>query len=164
MLYIIIIKEKNITLFLCGSVILQLYYRNVAFLLQICYNKNVLKLISKEEVIKMTTIFIVLYILIFAIFALIAYAILQIKLFGMNVKDFWSFIQANQILDKLYAFAKHYQSMSAIQQVMYLSEAEKVFDAFEKVPGALWEEEYEKYNEVLSKYKDIKMLRWAESH
>ena len=41
---------------------------------------------------------------------------------------------------------------------------EKVFDAFEKVPGALWEEEYEKYNEVLSKYKDIKMLRWAESH
>ena len=112
----------------------------------------------------MTTIFIVLYILIFAIFALIAYAILQIKLFGMNVKDFWSFIQANQILDKLYAFAKHYQSMSEIQQVMYLSEAEKVFDAFEKVPGALWEEEYEKYNEVLSKYKDIKMLRWAESH
>ena len=105
----------------------------------------------------MTTIFIVLYILIFAIFALIAYAILQIKLFGMNVKDFWSFIQANQILDKLYAFAKYYQSMSAIQQVMYLSEAEKV-------PGALWEEEYEKYNEVLSKYKDIKMLRWAESH
>ena len=41
---------------------------------------------------------------------------------------------------------------------------DKVFDAFEKVPGALWEEEYEKYNEVLSKYKDIKMLRWAESH
>ena len=112
----------------------------------------------------MTTIFIVLYILIFAIFALIAYAILQIKLFCMNVKNFWSFIQANQILDKLYAFAKYYQSMSAIQQVMYLSEAEKVFDAFEKVPGALWEEEYEKYNEVLSKYKDIKMLRWAESH
>ena len=105
-----------------------------------------------------------IYILTFIIFALAAYAVMQIKLAGMNVKDFWSFIEANQILDKLYAFAKYYQSMSAIQQVMYLSEAEKVFDAFEKVPGALWEEEYEKYNEVLSKYKDIKMLRWAESH
>ena len=106
----------------------------------------------------------IIYILTFIIFALAAYAVMQIKLAGINVKDFWSFIEANQILDKLYAFAKYYQSMSAIQQVMYLSEAEKVFDAFEKVPGALWEEEYEKYNEVLSKYKDIKMLRWAESH
>lgn len=110
------------------------------------------------------TILTVLYILIFAIFALVSYAILQIKLFGMNIKDFWSFIEANQALDKLYLFAIHYQSMSTQQQIIYLSEAEKVFDAFEKVPDALWEEEYEKYNEVLEKYKDIKMLRWAESH
>ena len=51
--------------------------------------------------------------------------------------------------------------MSTQQQIIYLSEAEKVFDAFEKVPDALWEEEYNKYSEVLSKYKDIKMIRWA---
>ena len=103
----------------------------------------------------------ILYLLVFAIFGLVAYAVLQIKLFGMNVKDFWSFIQANQVLDKLYNFAKHYDKMSTQQQIIYLSEAEKVFDAFEKVPNTLWEEEYDKYNEVLSKYKDIKMIRWA---
>ena len=45
---------------------------------------------------------IIIYILIFIIVALIGYAVLQIKLFGMNVKDFWSFIEANQTLDKLY--------------------------------------------------------------
>lgn len=40
-------------------------------------------------------------------------------------------------------------------------EAEEMFNAFDKVPNALWEDEYEKYNTVLEKYKDIKMLRWA---
>ena len=103
----------------------------------------------------------ILYLLVFAIFTLVAYAVLQIKLFGMNVKDFWSFIEANQVLDKLYNFAKHYDNMTTQQQIIYLSEAEKVFDAFDKVPNTLWEEEYDKYNEVLAKYKDIKMIRWA---
>lgn len=109
-------------------------------------------------------VFTILYLLVFAIFALVGFAILQIKLFGMNVKDFWGFIEANQILDRLYNFAKYYEKMSTQEQVIYLMEAEKVFDAFEKVPGTLWEEEYDKYNEVLSKYKDIKMLRWAEAN
>ena len=109
-------------------------------------------------------VFTLLYLLVFAVFALVGYAILQIKLFGMNVKDFWSFIEANQILDRLYNFAKYYEKMSTQEQLIYLMEAEKVFNAFEKVPGSLWEEEYDKYNEVLSKYKDIKMLRWAESN
>ena len=103
----------------------------------------------------------ILYLLIFIIFALVAYSILQIKLFGMNVKDFWGFIQANQMLDRLYNFARHYEKMSTQEQIIYLTEAEKVFDAFERVPNSLWDEEYDKYNEVLSKYKDIKMLRWA---
>ena len=104
-------------------------------------------------------IFTLLYLLVFAIFALVGYAILQIKLFGMNVKDFWGFIEANQILDRLYNFAKYYEKMSTQEQIIYLTEAEKVFNAFEKVPGSLWEEEYDKYNEVLAIYKDIKMLR-----
>ncbi len=106
-------------------------------------------------------VFTILYLLVFAIFALVGFAILQIKLFGMNVKDFWGFIEANQILDRLYNFAKYYEKMSTQEQLIYLMEAEKVFDAFEKVPGTLWEEEYDKYNEVLARYKDIKMLRWA---
>ena len=104
-------------------------------------------------------ILIIVYLLIFTIFALIAYAVLQIKLAGMRVKDFWTFIEANQMLDKLYRFAKQYENMTPQEQVIYLSEAEKIFRAFDNVPNELWEEEYDKYKEVLSKYKDIKMLR-----
>ena len=106
-------------------------------------------------------ILIIIYLLIFSIFALIAYAVLQIKLAGMRVKDFWTFIEANQMLDKLYRFAKQYENMTPQEQVIYLSEAEKIFRAFDNVPNELWEEEYDKYKEVLSKYKDIKMLRWV---
>jgi len=106
-------------------------------------------------------IFTLIYILIFIIFALIAYAVLQIKLFGMKVKDFWTFIEANQMLDKLYRFANQYEKMSSQEQLIYLSEAEKIFKAFDNVPGTLWEEDYDKYKEVLTRYKDIKMIRWA---
>ena len=92
----------------------------------------------------MTAILAVIYILIFIIFALAGYAILQIKLFGIKVKDFWSFIEANQMLDKLYKFAKQYENMSPQEQIIYLSEADKIFRAFENVPSELWEEEYDK--------------------
>ena len=78
----------------------------------------------------------------------------------MRIKDFWSFIQANQILDKLYIFSKKYEKLSTQEQVIFLMEAEKVFSAFDKVPNMLWEEEYEKYMEVLNIYKNIKMVRW----
>ena len=76
----------------------------------------------------------------------------------MQVKDFWSFIKANDTLDKLYAFAEKYEKLSPQQQVLFLSEANKVFDAFDKVPNALWEEDYYKYMKILTKYKDIKIL------
>ncbi len=108
-------------------------------------------------------ILMIIYILIFIIFVLAAYAVLQIKLFGMKVKDFWSFIEANQMLDRLYRFSRQYQNMSPQEQIIYLSEAEKLFKAFDNVPNELWEEEYDKYREVLSKYKDIKMIRWVSS-
>ena len=103
----------------------------------------------------------IIYILLFTIVALAAYAVMQLKLAGMNVKDFWSFIEANQMLDRLYAFSKKYEKLSVQEQLIYLKEAEEIFNAFDKVPNALWEDEYEKYNTVLEKYKDIKMLRWA---
>ena len=102
-----------------------------------------------------------IYILILIIFGLVAYAVLQIKLFGLNIKDFWSFVEANQTLDKLYAFAKKYDKMTQEQQLVYLKQAEEVFKAFDKVPSELWEEEYDKYNTILQKYNDIKVLRWA---
>lgn len=106
-------------------------------------------------------IFAIIYILLFIIVALAGYAVLQIRLFGLTVKDFWTFIEANQMLDRLYEFSKKYEKLSSQEQILYLAEAEKIFDAFDKVPEELWEEEYEKYSEVLNKYKDIKMVRWA---
>ena len=109
----------------------------------------------------MSAIFIVIYVLIFVIFVLVVFSIMQIKLAGIRVKDFWEFIEANQMLDKLYRFAMQYQNMSPQEQVIYLAEAEKIFTAFDKVPEALWDEEYEKYKKVLKKYNDIKMFRWV---
>ena len=103
----------------------------------------------------------IVYVLIFIVFALVLYAVMQIKLLGLKVKDFWDFIEANEMLDKLNKFAKQYQAMSPQEQVIYLSEAEKIFRAFDNVPNELWEEEYDKYREVLTKYQDIKMLKWA---
>ena len=110
----------------------------------------------------MENLLLVIYILVFIIFALVAYAVMQIKLLGIKVKDFWDFIEANEMLDKLYKFARQYQKMSSQEQVIYLSEAEKIFTAFDKVPVELWDDEYEKYKQVLKKYNDIKMLRWAQ--
>ena len=105
----------------------------------------------------------VIYVLVFIIFALILFAIAQIKLAGIKVKDFWGFIEANQILDKLYKFGIKYERLSPQEQIIFLSEAEKVFNAFDKVPAMLWEEEYQKYMDVLDKYKNIKVVRWSEN-
>ena len=107
------------------------------------------------------TLLVLIYVLIFIIFALIAYAVMQIKLAGINVKDFWSFIEANQMLDKLYEFSKKYEKLTPQQQVVYLLEAEKVFTAFDKIPDIVWEDEFKKYDEVLKKYKEIKIDRWV---
>lgn len=106
---------------------------------------------------------IAMYVLIFLIFSLMLFAIAQIKLAGIQIKDFWSFIEANQLLDKLYKFAKKYDKLTPQEQLIFLEEAEKVFSAFDKVPDMLWEEEYQKYIEVLDKYKNIKMVRWSQS-
>ena len=103
----------------------------------------------------------ILYILILIIFGLAAYSVMQIKLAGIEVKDFWSFIEANQVLDKLYEFSKKYEKLSPQQKVVYLMEAEKVFKAFDKIPNIIWEDEFKKYDEVLKKYKEIKIERWV---
>ncbi len=105
--------------------------------------------------------FVIIYILVFVIFLLIAFSVAQIRAAGMKVKDFWSFIEANQMLDKLYKFSIKYEKLDTPEQIIFLQEAEKVFDAFEKVPELLWEEEYQKYMEVLDKYKDVKIVRWS---
>lgn len=105
----------------------------------------------------------IIYVLIFLVFALVLFAVAQIKLAGIDIKDFWGFIEANQLLDKLYRFAKKYDKLTAQEQLIFLSQAEKVFDAFDKVPSMLWEEEYQKYMDVLDKYKDLKVVRWSQN-
>ena len=82
----------------------------------------------------------------------------------MNVTDFWSFIKANDTLNKLYAFSIKYDQLTPQQQVLFLQEADTIFDAFGKVPDALWEEEYQKYMEILNKYKDIKIKNFPENY
>ena len=103
----------------------------------------------------------VIYILVFIVFALIAFSVMQLRLAGIKVKDFWSFIKANQILDELYLFTIKKEELTAQEQVVFLMQAEKVFKAFENIPNMLWEEEYQKYREVLNKYRDIKVVRWS---
>lgn len=105
-------------------------------------------------------LFVAVYLLLLLIFGLIVFAVMQIKLAGLNVKDFISFIKANELLDRLYKFAERYEKLGPMEQLMYLQEAEKVFSAFDKVPNVLWEDEYQKYMQVLNTYKDIKVLRW----
>ena len=111
----------------------------------------------------MTGFLVIVFMLLLIIVMLIALAVFQIMMAGMNVKDFWSFIKANETLDKLYAFSKKYEKLTTNEQLVFLREAERVFDAFDKVPNVLWEEDYQKYMEVLSKYKDIRLVRWEKS-
>ena len=111
----------------------------------------------------MTGFLVIVFMLLLIIVMMIALAVFQIKMAGMNVKDFWSFIKANETLDKLYAFSKKYEKLTTNEQLVFLREAERVFDAFDKVPNVLWEEDYQKYMEVLSKYKDIRLVRWEKS-
>ena len=111
----------------------------------------------------MAILLVIIYMLVLIIFGLVVFAVMQIKMAGLTVKDFWSFIEANQELDKLDKIAKKYEKMSTPQQIMFLKEAEKIFNAFDKVPASIWEEETNKYQNVLEAYKDIKVMRWIEN-
>ena len=103
----------------------------------------------------------IIYLLIFIIFVLVAIAVLQIRMAGIKIKDFVGFIQANEMLEKLYKFSKRYNVMSPQEQVIFLAEAEKVFAAYDKIPSMVWEEEYRKYSEVLQAYQNIRVTRWS---
>ena len=122
----------------------------------ICYNFR--RFVQRSK--SMTGFLVIIFMLLIIVFMLIGLAVAQIKMAGMNVKDFWTFIKANETLNKLYAFSKKYEKLTTNEQLVFLREAERVFEAFDKVPNVLWEEDYQKYMEVLSTYKDIKIVRW----
>ena len=105
---------------------------------------------------------VVIGILIFIIITLIMVAIMQINMAGIEVKDFWSFIKANEELDKLYLFSKKYNKMSPQEKIIFLQETEKMSNAFEKIPSIIWEDEYSKYRDVMDTYRDIKVDRWKD--
>ena len=111
----------------------------------------------------MTEALAVIFILVIFIVILIAIAIMQIRMAGIKVKDFFSFIDANQKLDSLVRFAQKYDKMSPQEQIIYLSEAEKMFDSFDKIPSTVWEDERDKYSKVLDTYKNIRVMRWNEA-
>lgn len=105
----------------------------------------------------------IVFILVIFIIILIAMSIVQIRIAGIKVKDFFSFVDANQKLDVLSEFAKKYDKMSPQEQIIYLAEAEKIFDSFDKIPQTVWEDEKNKYSEVLDTYKNIRVMRWNEA-
>ena len=51
----------------------------------------------------------IIILLVLMIILLSLLAVLQIKMAGIEVKDFWSFIKANDTLNKLYAFSVRYE-------------------------------------------------------
>lgn len=100
------------------------------------------------------------FILLFIVIALVLLAVFQIRMAGIKIKDFYGFIQANEMLDKLTRFARKYENMSPQEQVIYLKEAEKIFEVYDKIPTAIWEDQYRDYQKVLDAYKNIRILRW----
>ena len=105
----------------------------------------------------------ILYLLLFFIIAVGGIICIKIKSVGMNVKDFFKFVLAINDLDNLYVFSKNNKKMTKKEQTIFLKEAEKIFSIFEKIPSIIWEDEYEKYKQVLETYKDIRVLRWADA-
>ena len=85
------------------------------------------------------------FVLVFIAVSLVLLAIFQIRMAGIKIKDFYGFIQANQMLDKLARFARRYENMSPQEQVIYLKEAE---------------DQYREYQKVLDAYKNIRVMRW----
>jgi len=103
----------------------------------------------------------ILYVVLLVVAIAAAYVCLKIKASGINVKDFFEFILAINDLDTLYVYSKYKLTMNENEQKAFLAEAEKMFSKFDKVPSIIWEDEYEKYSQVLETYKSIRMLRWS---
>ena len=106
----------------------------------------------------------ILYLLVFVIIGVIGVICIKLKSLGIDVKDFFEFIFAINDLDALYVYSKSGKNMTKNEENAFLKQAEKIFSAFEKVPSIIWEDEYEKYSEVLEKYKDIKVIRWSDAN
>ena len=106
----------------------------------------------------------ILYLVLFVIIGVVGIICMKIKMAGINITDFIRFIAVVNDLDNLYIFSKNNKNMTEKEEMAFIKTAEKMFEAFEKVPSMMWEDEYDKYNEVLEKYKDLRVLRWADAN
>lgn len=79
---------------------------------------------------------------------------------GIEVKDFIDFLKADQKIDKIYNLSKKYNSLSLNDKIMFLDESKEIFDSFSKVPDRLWDNEYNKYMDILDQYQKVKMENW----
>lgn len=103
----------------------------------------------------------ILYLAIFIVTVVVGFICLKIKSSGMNVKDFFNFVLAINDLDNLYIYSKCNLKMNESEQNAFLKQAEVLFSKFEKIPSMIWEDEYEKYEQVLETYKNIRMSKWS---
>ena len=69
----------------------------------------------------MTGFLMIVLMLLLICLMLVGLAVAQIKMAGMNVKDFWTFVKANETLDKLYRFSKKYEKLTTNEQLVFLS-------------------------------------------
>ena len=111
----------------------------------------------------METAIIIIIALVCIVLLLIIVAVAQLSMAGIKVKDFMSFIKANEELEQLYIFSKKYEKMTPQEQIIFLQETEKMSNAFDKIPEMIWDDEYVKYREVMDAYRNLKMIRWEES-
>ena len=72
----------------------------------------------------MAVLLFIIYMLVLIIFGLVVFAVMQIKMAGLTVKDFWSFIEANQELDKLDKIAKKYADVAELADAQDLKSCE----------------------------------------
>lgn len=78
----------------------------------------------------MTGFLVIIFMLLIIIIMLIALAVAQIKMAGMKVKDFWSFVKANETLNKLYAFSKKYEKLTTNEQLVFFKRSGESFRSF----------------------------------
>lgn len=109
----------------------------------------------------MEVMIICIYMLILIIIGLVVFAVMQIKLAGIKVKDFMSFIQANQLLDSLYRISRKCDNLNTQEQLCVSERKQKKYLKHLQNSTLVWEDEYRKYSQVLNTYKDIRVARWG---
>ena len=85
------------------------------------------------------------------------------SIYQSNLDEFFM-VRVGSLIDQMLLdknMKENKTKMTPQEQIVFLSEAEKVFNAFDKIPDMVWEEEYRKYSQVVEAYKNIRVERWS---